>query len=113
MKNLKQPRYNSVVDKSILNSRALLGETPRAPPIHRALYIRVFRGMKGSERGRVALKTIERNDPLTAHVEEITDAGENAEHVPGVTFVPSALCAADFCEVQPSVVALVHGRSIV
>lgn len=54
-----------------------------------------------------------RNYILTAHVEKITDAGEYAEHVPGVTFVPAALGAADFCEVEPSVVALLDGRSIV
>ena len=55
----------------------------------------------------------ERKEVLTAYVQKITDAGEYAEHVPGVTFVPAALGTADFCEVQPSVVTLLDGRSIV
>lgn len=59
------------------------------------------------------MKKKKRKYILTAHVEKITDAGEYAEHVPGVTFVPAALGAADFCEVEPSVVALLDGRSIV
>ena len=54
-----------------------------------------------------------RRKVLTAYVQKITDAGEYAEHVPGITFVPAALGAADFCEVQPSVVTLLDGRSIV
>lgn len=54
------------------------------------------------------------NDLLTANVEKISDAGENAEHMPCVAFVPAALGPSDFCEVQPSVIALLHGgRTIV
>jgi len=54
------------------------------------------------------------NDLLTANIEKISDAGENAEHMPRITLVPAALGPSDFCEVQPSVIALLHrGRSIV
>lgn len=50
------------------------------------------------------------NDLLTANVEKISNAGENAEHMPRVALVPAALGPSDFCEVQPSVIALLHGR---
>lgn len=54
------------------------------------------------------------NDLLTANIEKISDAGENAEHMPRVALVPAALGPSDFCEVQPSVIALLYGgRSIV
>nr|KAF7435503.1 hypothetical protein H0235_003694 [Vespula pensylvanica] len=47
---------------------------------------------------------------LTANVQEITNTGENSEHVPSVTFVPAALGTSDFCKVQPSVIALLDGK---
>lgn len=54
------------------------------------------------------------NDLLTANIEKISDAGENAEHMPRIALVPAALGPSDFCEVQPSVIALLYGgRSIV
>jgi len=39
------------------------------------------------------------NDLLTANVEKISDAGENAEHMPCIALVPTALGPSDFCEV--------------
>lgn len=39
------------------------------------------------------------NDLLTANVEKISDAGENAEHMPRIALVPAALGPSDFCEV--------------
>lgn len=39
------------------------------------------------------------SDLLTANIEKISDAGENAEHMPRVALVPAALGPSDFCEV--------------